>query len=126
MDKKEALQTLEEIDVLRRKYEHTEEIKNGDWLLRVACAIIAEKAGFYSRIEWVEEIRKDKNIMLRRNTADKLQSLFVNRIRQEQPGRELKSAEIENIWYTIYGKLCRGETEKEVEQWCKTVPIRKE
>ena len=125
MDKKEALQILDEIDTLRRKYEHTPTEKNGDWLLRIACAIVAQKAGFNSRVKWIEEIRKDKNIMLKRNIADKLQILFVDRIREEQPDRELTHAEIENIWYTIYGKLCRGETEKEVEQWCKTVEIRK-
>ena len=61
--------------------------------------------------------------MLRRNIADRLQNLVVNRIREEQPERELTRAEIENIWYTIYGKLCRGESEKEVEEYCKTVPL---
>ena len=61
--------------------------------------------------------------MLRRNIADRLQILVVNRIREEQPARELTRAEIENIWYTIYGKLCRGESEKEVEEYCKTVPL---
>ena len=60
MDKKEALQILDEIDTLRRKHEHTAEQKNGDWLLRVACAIIAKKAGFADRMEWCEELKKDK------------------------------------------------------------------
>ncbi len=61
--------------------------------------------------------------MLRRDIADKLQILVVNRFREEQPDRELTKAEIENIWFTIYGKLCRGETEKEVEEYCKTVQL---
>ena len=62
---------------------------------------------------------------MRRNIADRLQILIVNRFKEEQPHRELLKTEIENIWYTIYGKLCRGETEKEVEEWCKTVQLSK-
>lgn len=61
--------------------------------------------------------------MLRRDIADRLQSLVVNRFREEQPERELMKDEIENIWFTIYGKLCHGETEKEVEEYCKTVEL---
>lgn len=63
--------------------------------------------------------------MLRRDIADRLQSLVVNRFREEQPERELNIAELENIWYIIYGKLCHGETEKEVEEYCKTVELNK-
>lgn len=63
--------------------------------------------------------------MLKRDIADRLQILVVNRFREEQPERELLKLEIENIWFTIYGKLCRGETEKEVEEYCKTVPLSK-
>jgi hypothetical protein len=44
--------------------------------------------------------------MLRRDIADRLQILVVNRFREEQPERELNIAELENIWYIIYGKLC--------------------
>lgn len=60
---------------------------------------------------------------MRRDIADKLQILICNRFKTEQPNRELTKNEIENIWYTIYGKLCRGETEKDVEEWCKTVEL---
>ena len=63
--------------------------------------------------------------MLRRDIADRLQILIVNRFKKEQPERELTKTEIENIWFTIYGKLCRGETEKEVEEYCKTVQLKK-
>lgn len=63
--------------------------------------------------------------MLKRDIADRLQILTVNRFREEQPKRELTKAEIENIWFTIYGKLCRGEKEKEVEKYCKTVQLNK-
>ena len=63
--------------------------------------------------------------MLRRDIADRLQILIVNRFREEQPERELTKAEIENIWFTIYGKLCRGETENGVEEYCKTVQLSK-
>jgi len=63
--------------------------------------------------------------MLRRDIADRLQSLVVNRFREEQPERELNIAELENIWYIIYGKLCHGEKEKEVEEYCKTVELNK-
>lgn len=63
--------------------------------------------------------------MLRRDVADRLQILVVNRFREEQPERELSKSEVENIWYTIYGKLCRGETEQEVEEYCKTVELNK-
>ena len=61
--------------------------------------------------------------MLKRDIADRLQILVVSRFRDEQPDRELTKAEIENIWFTIYGKLNRGKTEKEVEAWCKKVKL---
>lgn len=63
--------------------------------------------------------------MLRRDIADRLQILIVNRFREEQPERELTKTEIENIWYTVYGKLCHGENEREVEKYCKTVKLSK-
>ena len=63
------------------------------------------------------------NAMLRRDKADRLYILVLRRFQQEQPERELTKSEMENIWYTIYGKLCRGETEQEVENYCKTVKL---
>lgn len=62
-------------------------------------------------------------MMLRRDKADRLYILVLRRFQQEQPERELTKSEMENIWYTIYGKLCRGETEQEVENYCKTVKL---
>ena len=61
--------------------------------------------------------------MLRRDKADRLHILVLRRFQQEQPERELTKSEMENMWYTIYGKLCRGETEQEVEKYCKTVKL---
>lgn len=61
--------------------------------------------------------------MLRRDIADRLYSLVINRFKEEQPKRELTKNEMDGIWYEIYGKLCRGESETEVEEWCKTVPL---
>ena len=61
--------------------------------------------------------------MLKRDSADKLYCLVINRFAEEHPGRELTSNERDGIWYAIYGKLCRGEPETEVEEWCKTVPL---
>lgn len=61
--------------------------------------------------------------MLKRDIADRLQMLICSRFKMEQPEHEITIAEIENIWYSIYGKLCRGETELEVEEWCKTVQL---
>ena len=62
-------------------------------------------------------------MMLRRDKAYRLYILVFRRFRQEQPERELTKSEMENIYYTIYGKLCRGETEQEVEDYCKTVKL---
>ena len=62
-------------------------------------------------------------MMLRREKADRLHILVLRRFQQEQPERELTKSEMKNIWYTIYGKLCRGETEQEVENYCKTVKL---
>lgn len=62
-------------------------------------------------------------MMLRREKADRLHILVLKRFRQEQPERELTKSEMGNIWYTIYGKLCRGETEESVEEYCKTVKL---
>ena len=62
-------------------------------------------------------------MMLRREKADRLYIIVLRRFQQEQPERELTKSEMENIWYTIYGKLCKGETEQEVENYCKTVKL---
>lgn len=62
---------------------------------------------------------------MRRDIADRLQSLVCKRFREEQPDRELTKTEIENIWWTIYGKLNRGETEEAVEEYCQTVQLNK-
>lgn len=64
--------------------------------------------------------------MLKRDIADRLYNLVYSRFREEQPNRKLTTNEIDGIWYEIYGKLCRGELETEVEEWCKTVPLAKE
>ena len=61
--------------------------------------------------------------MLRTDMADKLYGLVINRFTEEQPNRELTNNEKDGIWYEIYGKLCRGESETEVEEWCRTVPL---
>ena len=61
--------------------------------------------------------------MLRRDKADRLYLLVLRRFREERPERELTKSEMENMWYTIYGKLCRGETEQKVEDYCKTVKL---
>lgn len=64
--------------------------------------------------------------MLRRDIADRLQSLVVNRFREEQPERELTKEEIKNIWDNIYARLnWQGQTEKDVEEFCKTVELNK-
>ena len=62
-------------------------------------------------------------MMLRRDKAYRLYLLVLRRFREEQPERELTKSEMENMWYTIYGKLCKGETEQEVENYCKTVKL---
>lgn len=64
--------------------------------------------------------------MLRRDIADRLYGLVIKRFSEEQPKRELTKNEMDSIWYEIYGKLCRGESETEVEEWCKTVPLAEE
>ena len=64
--------------------------------------------------------------MLRRDIADRLYSLVYKRFREEQPERELTKSEMDMIWYAIYGKLCRGESETEVEEFCKTVKLNEE
>lgn len=61
--------------------------------------------------------------MLRRNIADKLYGLVIQRFAEELPDRELTNSEKDAIWYSIYGKLWKGETESEVEEWCKTVKL---
>lgn len=60
---------------------------------------------------------------MRRNIADRLYGLICKRFKEEQPDHELTKVEMDLIWFAIYGKLCRGETEVEVEEWCKTVPL---
>lgn len=60
---------------------------------------------------------------MKRDIADKLYSIVYKRFREEQPERELTHDEIDSIWFTIYGKLSRGETESEVKEWCLTAPL---
>ena len=64
--------------------------------------------------------------MLRRDIADRLYSIVIKRIHKEQPERKLTNNEMSGIWYDIYGKLNRGESEAEVEEYCKTVPLAEE
>ena len=61
--------------------------------------------------------------MLRRDIADRLYSVVIRRFGTEQPKRELTKAEQDRIWYAIYGKLCHGESEAAVAEWCKTVTL---
>ena len=64
--------------------------------------------------------------MLKRDIADRLQILIVNRFREEQPERELTKEEIKNIWDNIYARLnWQAQTEKDVEEFCKTVELQK-
>jgi len=64
--------------------------------------------------------------MLKRDIADRLYSLVYGRFKEEQPNRKLTKNELDGIWYDIYGRLCRGASETEVKEWCKTVPLAKE
>lgn len=64
--------------------------------------------------------------MLRRDIVDRLYSLVIKRFSEEQPKRELTKNEKDSIWYEIYGKLCKGESEAEVEEYCKTVLLAEE
>lgn len=60
---------------------------------------------------------------MRRDKADRLYSIVINRFHNEKPERKLTPSEMARIWYAIYGKLCRGETEAEVENYCNTAPL---
>ena len=62
---------------------------------------------------------------MKRDIADKLYSVVYKRFRKEWPERELTHDEMDSIWFTIYGKLSRGETESEVKEWCQTIPLGK-
>ena len=55
--------------------------------------------------------------------TDKLCRLVLDRFCTEQPERELSRNEQEGIWFTIFGKLSRGETEHDVAEWCKNTPL---
>lgn len=53
--------------------------------------------------------------------ASKLYSIIIERIRNELPERHLTFMEMDGIWYDIYGRVCRGESEQNIENYCKTV-----
>lgn len=59
-----------------------------------------------------------------RKITDRLYGVVKKRYQKEQPERILTYAEINNIWYTINGKLYRGESESDVEKWCMTVTLK--
>lgn len=63
--------------------------------------------------------------MLKRNIADRLYSIIIKRFSKEQPERVLTNNEMSAIWYDLYGRLNRGETEQELENYCKTVELSK-
>lgn len=50
---------LDEMDAWRRKHKNDSHQDN-DYAMRVACAMVAGKAGIKSRIDWTEMLAKDK------------------------------------------------------------------
>lgn len=62
---------------------------------------------------------------MKRNAADRLYSIIVKRFSKEQPERKLGNRELDCIWFDLYGRLCHGETEQELETYCNTVELRK-
>lgn len=61
-------------------------------------------------------------------TTDRLFLLAVQRIKEEQPEWTLSDIERSGTWWDICGRLCRGETEKEIIAWimsAKIEPIKK-
>lgn len=49
---------------------------------------------------------------MRRNKADELYSIVMKRYKEEYPNTKLTNEEMESIWYTIYGIICRDGEEK--------------
>lgn len=45
--------------------------------------------------------------MLRRDKTDELYSLAIKRYQKENPDYELTNQDMEGIWYSIYGIMCR-------------------
>ena len=62
---------------------------------------------------------------MKRNVADRLYSIIVKRFSKEQPERKLSNRELDCIWFDLYGRLCHGESEQELETYCSTVELRK-
>lgn len=62
-------------------------------------------------------------IMEQINIASKLYSIIIERIRNELPERNLNTMEMDGIWYDIYGRVCRGESEQDIENYCKTIKL---
>ncbi len=55
--------------------------------------------------------------------ASKLYSIIIERIRNELPERNLTTMEMDGIWYDIYGRVCRGESGQDIENYCKTIKL---
>ena len=62
---------------------------------------------------------------MKRNVADRLYSIIVKRFSKEQPERKLSNRELDCIWFDLYGRLCHGESEQDLETYCNTVELRK-
>ena len=45
--------------------------------------------------------------MLRRDKADGLYELAIRRYKEESPSTDLSKQDLEGIWYSIYGIICR-------------------
>lgn len=60
--------------------------------------------------------------MLKRDMADELYSIVIKRYQEEKPEVKLTSADMDRIWYSVYGELQRNGKEA-VYECVKTAPL---
>ena len=97
-------------------YEVTEtdcDMPNG----KVSVEVLASNLALWVSRGWKVTTKSKMDI------ADRLYSIVIERFKKEKPDRNLTKNDTDGIWYDIYGRLCKGESESKVEEWCKTTPL---
>lgn len=71
MNKEDILKLLDELDELRRKHKYDKHCDT-EYIMRIACAIVAEHGGYSSRNDWTEILKADAITQYSHDLSDPL------------------------------------------------------
>lgn len=61
-----------------------------------------------------------KEYIAKNDKENRLLNAFINKIRKEQPAKEITPNDVINLKYAIKVLVSQGKTEQEIEQYCLT------